>query len=517
MDPQEPTGNIQPTPAPALLAQRRSSTWDSSPPQYRILSAPFLVSGHSGLALNMAPIRTGAQSSSEDNEEIPRPQNAFMLYRAHTSKHLRGQGVQSMISKTIGQMWRALSPMERQYWDYLADVEKMNHAAKYPHYRFNPKSKAQREQNKREKKERKEEERVRNGGRPSRRRTAAPSAAPPLPLPIGVPPSVPYSYPSTLPVYAPDATRYGTAGPSPPLSAAASPYASSSDYEPKKTDEEQSSSSNYASSSQSVTRDQSVVGSPAVALSALFNSSVLPQAPTASSTLPQLVSQWQPEQQYNAVASSSSLPEHNASQEPQEELLSFGLPQLPTSPEFDLALQAILATTNDPNIFEVNGDYDWSTANNLEIGMGQQPMAFSFDAGFDFSFMTNIDPNFNLSPTASLNTGEDPFSGFSSSYNTNPELDSYMDTSAAVTGDFFSQYVNYDDSVPPGSPDADTLSAPPTDGGNTATEEPRSYVPPAGARYASTRRVGGSWHRSFAAAESPIEVSSPQAYGVHAT
>lgn len=318
MDPQESTANIQPTPAPAtLLAQRRSSTWDPSPPLYRILPASLPISKHSVLAPNMAPIRTGTQSSSEDNEDIPRPQNAFMLYRAHTSKYLRGQGVQSMISKTIGQMWKALTAEERQYWDYMADVEKMNHAAKYPHYRFNPKSKAQREQSKKEKKEKKEEERVRNGGRPSRRRAAAPSTAPPPPLLMGGVPSIPYSYPTTLPVYAPDASRYGTAGPSPPLSAAASPYASSSDSELKQTDEEQSSSSNYASSSQSVTRDQSAVGSPAVALSALFNSSMPPQIPVAAtSTLPQVVNQWQPEQQYNAVASSSSLPD--ASQEPQE-------------------------------------------------------------------------------------------------------------------------------------------------------------------------------------------------------
>lgn len=196
------------------------------------------------------------------------------------------------------------------------------------------------------------------------------------------------------------------------------------------------------------------------------------------------------------------------------------MPQLPTSPEFDLALQAILETTNDPNIFEVNRDYNWPASDNFEVEMGQQPMAFSFDAGFDFSFMNNLNPNFNFNlsvPSASVSAGEGSLSGPSPNYNTYPELDSYMDTSAAATGDFFSQFVNYDGNTPSTSSIPDTRSVSPTDTNVTAASQHTPYVPPAGAQYSSTRRVGGSWQRSFAAAESPIEVSSPQAYGVRAT
>jgi hypothetical protein len=262
----------------------------------------------------MPPTRTANQSSSED--DIPRPQNAFMLYRAQTAKLLRGQGVQSEISKKVGQMWRALTPVERQHWDYLADVEKMQHTARYPHYRFNPKSKAQRAADKAYKKQMKQEERIANGGRPSRRRPPAQNLTQPPPPVMGAPPSFPYSYPATLPVYAPDAARYGTAGPSPPLSAAASPYASSSD-------EDHSSSSNYASSSKLSVQNDTAVEPPAVALSVLFSSGVPPATlATAASAMPHLANQWETEQhlQYNA-ASSSSMTEatgfgtSNASQE----------------------------------------------------------------------------------------------------------------------------------------------------------------------------------------------------------
>jgi hypothetical protein len=203
-----------------------------------------------------------------------------------------------------------------------------------------------------------------------------------------------------------------------------------------------------------------------------------------------------------------------------QDFLSFNMPQLPTSTEFDLALQAILASTNDPNIFEVNAEYNWPHADNLEVGMGQQPMAFSFESNFDAGFMTNFN-NFNFhnlsAPSGSTDAGAGPLQATYSGFEDYPEL---TDNTAPNPGDFnFSQFLNYDDSHFDNAESSipDTRSVSPTDTNTAAAPQSAPYMPPAGAQKSSTRRVGGSWHRSFAAAESPIEVNSPQGYPVRAT
>ncbi|KAI0353857.1 hypothetical protein OH77DRAFT_1505081 [Trametes cingulata] len=73
---------------------------------------------------------------------IPRPPNAFMLFRANfvRQKHVPGsiETNHGSLSKIIGNCWRALPLEEKKYWEIEAKKEKAAHKERYPHYRFRP-------------------------------------------------------------------------------------------------------------------------------------------------------------------------------------------------------------------------------------------------------------------------------------------------------------------------------------------------------------------------------------------
>ncbi|KAG9088586.1 hypothetical protein FRC06_001959 [Ceratobasidium sp. 370] len=73
---------------------------------------------------------------------IPRPRNAFILFRSH---YVAAQLIPSKvendhrhISKIIGEIWNTLPPAERLIWEQKADVEKEKHHRMYPGYRYKP-------------------------------------------------------------------------------------------------------------------------------------------------------------------------------------------------------------------------------------------------------------------------------------------------------------------------------------------------------------------------------------------
>ncbi|SJM87501.1 uncharacterized protein ZBIST_3690 [Zygosaccharomyces bailii] len=80
------------------------------------------------------------------DKRIPRPRNAFILFRQHNHRLLieewTTQGVDiphnSKISKILGSRWKALSDEERGHWEQLARKEKCEHEKKYPDYRYKP-------------------------------------------------------------------------------------------------------------------------------------------------------------------------------------------------------------------------------------------------------------------------------------------------------------------------------------------------------------------------------------------
>ncbi|KAJ3481962.1 hypothetical protein NLI96_g7302 [Meripilus lineatus] len=73
---------------------------------------------------------------------IPRPPNAFMLFRADfvRQKHVPGsiETNHGSLSKIIGNCWRALPLEEKRIWENRAKKAKAEHRERYPNYRFRP-------------------------------------------------------------------------------------------------------------------------------------------------------------------------------------------------------------------------------------------------------------------------------------------------------------------------------------------------------------------------------------------
>lgn len=73
---------------------------------------------------------------------IPRPPNAFMLFRADfvRQKHVPGsiETNHGSLSKIIGNCWRALPLEEKRVWEVKAKHAKAEHKQMYPNYRFRP-------------------------------------------------------------------------------------------------------------------------------------------------------------------------------------------------------------------------------------------------------------------------------------------------------------------------------------------------------------------------------------------
>ncbi|KAL0574568.1 hypothetical protein V5O48_007380 [Marasmius crinis-equi] len=88
--------------------------------------------------------RRGPAHRRVSQGHIPRPPNAFMLFRQYYVKQHRpgttftdGQQEQSL-SKAIGQVWHDLSASEKAEWTKKALVEKEIHKKKFPDYVYKP-------------------------------------------------------------------------------------------------------------------------------------------------------------------------------------------------------------------------------------------------------------------------------------------------------------------------------------------------------------------------------------------
>ncbi|KAJ5454314.1 uncharacterized protein N7458_005270 [Penicillium daleae] len=75
------------------------------------------------------------------NGEIPRPMNSFMLYRSSyiaRIKHMLGKNCNQNVSRIAGISWKAETKEIRQKFENLAIMERQNHAASHPGYKFKP-------------------------------------------------------------------------------------------------------------------------------------------------------------------------------------------------------------------------------------------------------------------------------------------------------------------------------------------------------------------------------------------
>lgn len=92
--------------------------------------------------------KCSCKGHTASGHRIPRPRNAFILFRQHLHQSLfpsqYSQSTQGSfktnceVSREIGQRWRQLSNEERQYWNDLSKKEKELHKEKYPDYKYTP-------------------------------------------------------------------------------------------------------------------------------------------------------------------------------------------------------------------------------------------------------------------------------------------------------------------------------------------------------------------------------------------
>ncbi|KIK94590.1 hypothetical protein PAXRUDRAFT_47613, partial [Paxillus rubicundulus Ve08.2h10] len=99
----------------------------------------------------MAPSsdRRAQRNRSRDPSWIPRPRNAFIIFRCEYSReHTQSaQGQErdkftnptaKSLSKRAAEAWKQISGAEKDRYKLLAEREREEHARLYPSYRFRP-------------------------------------------------------------------------------------------------------------------------------------------------------------------------------------------------------------------------------------------------------------------------------------------------------------------------------------------------------------------------------------------
>ncbi|KAL9603132.1 MAG: hypothetical protein Q9219_001335 [cf. Caloplaca sp. 3 TL-2023] len=140
-----------PSEPPPPTAQRASSSQPSDvsmeedlPPQHRYRSSTTLSNHGNNPSQSNELTKWTAPSSiclCQPDPKVPRPRNAFILYRQHHQAHVVAQfpGLANPdISKVIGDHWRQSPPEVKAHWKNLADEEKIRHQRQYPDYRYQP-------------------------------------------------------------------------------------------------------------------------------------------------------------------------------------------------------------------------------------------------------------------------------------------------------------------------------------------------------------------------------------------
>ncbi|KAF8518427.1 high mobility group box domain-containing protein, partial [Hysterangium stoloniferum] len=69
---------------------------------------------------------------------IPRPPNAFIIFRTEYIRATETQKSTPEVSKRLGDMWKGMSDEEKEPWVTRAEIAKEEHKRKYPTYKFKP-------------------------------------------------------------------------------------------------------------------------------------------------------------------------------------------------------------------------------------------------------------------------------------------------------------------------------------------------------------------------------------------
>ena len=84
---------------------------------------------------------TASRRGDKPPGHIPRPRNAFMIFRSAYCANVKESQVEHdhrMISKILGEVWQNLEKEKKEYYQRLAAEEKAAHRTLYPNYRFSP-------------------------------------------------------------------------------------------------------------------------------------------------------------------------------------------------------------------------------------------------------------------------------------------------------------------------------------------------------------------------------------------
>ena len=117
------------------------------------LPLPSLYAGPSSVSFPKSPSpfesATVYQRRLKDPGHVPRPRNAFIIFRCHfTEKYVASGGSErasdiekkpKSLSKRAGEAWKNETAETKLYYKRLANEERTRHRIEHPNYRFRPK------------------------------------------------------------------------------------------------------------------------------------------------------------------------------------------------------------------------------------------------------------------------------------------------------------------------------------------------------------------------------------------
>ncbi|KAG8730812.1 hypothetical protein FRC11_005753 [Ceratobasidium sp. 423] len=129
------------SPSPSGMTTPSESSNFPSPTDSAL--SPFFFDAPTPASPTPEPVaKKPSHSRKRPPGHIPRPRNAFILFRMHyvAAQLIPGkvENDHRHISKIIGELWNKLPPSERLIWEQKADIEKERHSRMYPGYRYKP-------------------------------------------------------------------------------------------------------------------------------------------------------------------------------------------------------------------------------------------------------------------------------------------------------------------------------------------------------------------------------------------
>lgn len=141
-----PTPAVTPHPPPTSAPYPRPSLHRHSL-SLNLPSTNTAASSHYRSSSYTSPTDRRAQRKREDDPSwVPRPPNAFIVFRCeysrvHAQEHREGDAspvAEKTLSKRAGEAWKKLSVAEQEPYKVRAELAREDHAKRYPNYRYKP-------------------------------------------------------------------------------------------------------------------------------------------------------------------------------------------------------------------------------------------------------------------------------------------------------------------------------------------------------------------------------------------